>query len=360
MKILWINHRDPKHPEAGGAEVHLFEVGRRLVKSGHELTLLAEQFPGSAKEESLGGIKVKRMGNKYTLHALTLHYVKRKSYNYDVIIDDVAHAVPFWSFRFTSKPVVAIVHHVHQEVVNTELHFPLRNFVRFAERTLKDYKNIIAVSHTTKKDLIEKLGVESSKISVIYHGIDHQKFKPGSKFLEPTVLWIGRMKKYKNLEHVVKAFKLVKKAIPEARLMLVGRGEEERRIKLFVHENGINDVIFTSRVSESDKIRLLQGAWCVTYTSDVEGWGMAVLEAASCGTPAIAYSSGALKEAVLDGETGFLVKYGGVNMLAERIIEVLKDEELKETLSKNALKHSQGFDWDKTAEQTERYLEALL
>ena len=349
-------------PEAGGAEVHIAEVGKRLVERGHDITLLTERFGGSKSEEWLYGMKVKRFGNKFTLHLYSPYFVRRNSGNFDVIIDDIAHAVPFWSPRFTKKPVVAIVHHVHQSVIEGELPYFLSRLVKRAERSIKEtYENIIAVSKTTKEDLIEQFGVEGSRITVIYHGVDHSKYRPGLKFNEPTIVWIGRMKKYKNLDHLIEAFKLVKSAIGRAKLILVGTGEEEQRIRLLVRKVELDDdVVFTGRVSESDKVKLLQGAWCIVYTSKVEGWGMVILEANACATPAVAYNSGALKEAVIDGKTGLLVKYGDINEFAERLKEVLSDEGLRKKLSSEALKYSYNFDWDKAAVETETYLETLI
>jgi glycosyltransferase involved in cell wall biosynthesis len=361
MRILWINHRDPKHPEAGGSEAHIAEVGKRLVMGGHEITLLCERFNGSKPEEELYGMKIKRFGGKFTLHCYAPYFVKKNSENFDIIIDDIAHAVPFWSPKFTKKQVVAIIHHVHQKVLKRELNPILAYIVAHAEKSIKNiYEHIIAVSQTTKRDLIEQLGLNEQNITVIHYGIDHIKYKPGPKFDEPTVLWIGRMKKYKNLEHIVIAFKLVKQVIKNTRLILVGDGKEKLKIETLIRNKGINDVMFTGWVYGEDKVRLLQGAWCIIYASDTEGWGMGILEAAACKTPAVAYNSGALRESIIDGETGLLAEYGNVQDLAQKIIKILSDENLREKLSENALSFSYNFDWDKTAEQTEKYLESLL
>jgi glycosyltransferase involved in cell wall biosynthesis len=146
----------------------------------------------------------------------------------------------------------------------------------------------------------------------------------------------------------------------DAKLILAGGGEEEHKIKSLVYREGVKDVIFTGRISEDDKLRLLQGAWCVVYASETEGWGMGILEAAACGTPAVACDSGALRESIIDGETGLLAEYGNIRQLAQCMLEILSNEGLREMLSEKALSFSYNFDWDKTAEQTERYLEGLL
>jgi len=361
MKILWINHRDQRHPEAGGAEVHIAEVGKRLVKMGHEVTLLAERFEGSKPCEEIDGIQIVRFGGKFTLHIYAPYFVKRNAGRYDIIVDDIAHAVPFWSPKFTEKPVVAIIHHVHQRVVEKELPPIIRDVVKKAERTIdKTYKNIVAVSHTTKEDLIQQLGVREEKITVIYSGVDHKKYKPGPKFEEPTIVWMGRLKKYKNVDHLIRAFKPVKEDVKSARLLIIGSGEEEENLRKLVSEMKLSGVTFTGWLREEDKIRVLQGAWCITYVSEVEGWGMGVLEANACGTPAVGYNSGALKEAIIDGETGILLKYGDIRGLAEALKEIIRNESLRRRLSENAIKYSQKFDWSETASQIESYLQDLL
>jgi glycosyltransferase involved in cell wall biosynthesis len=360
LKILWINHRDPTHPEAGGAEVHIHEVGKRLVERGHEITLLAERCKGSRSEEEIDGMNVRRFGGKFTLHLYAPYFVMRYSDGYDVVIDDIAHAVPFWSPKFTKKPVIAVVHHVHQKVLDVELSAPLRYIVKGAERTIKDvYFNIMTVSDATKEDLMEMLGVPSDRITVIHHGIDHEVFRPGSKFNKPTILWIGRMKRYKNLDHIIRAFSIVKKSVKEARLVLVGSGPEESKIRALIRTIGLEDVTLTGRVSEAEKIRLLQGAWVIVYTSVVEGWGLGILEAAACGTPAVAYDTSVFREAIKNGKTGLLVKYGDIASLAEALKEILTNDTLREELSRKALANSYNFDWNKTTSQTEQYLKEI-
>jgi len=358
MRILWLNHRDQKHPQAGGAEVHLREVGRRLVKMGHEVTLLSERFNGCSEEEVVDGINVKRIGSKYSIHLAAPLFVRKKAKEYDVVVDDIAHAVPWYSSLVTDKPVVGIVHHVHQKVIPLEVAFPLSLAVKAAEKTIKHfYKNIIAVSKATVEDLKNSLDVPENRISLIYYGVDHETYKPNpetEKFDEPTILWLGRIKKYKNLDHLLMAFSLIKKKLPNARLMIAGSGNYERNIKEFTWNLGVDDVFFCGSVYGESKINLLRKSWVLAMTSVIEGWGMSILEASACQTPCVGYNAGALPEAIIDGKTGFLVEYDCdcTDELADRLYAILVDEELRNKLSKGALEYSYNFDWNKTTEET--------
>ena len=92
MKILWLAHRDPLNPRAGGAERIIFEVGKRLAKGGNEVSILAGGWKNCKKTESLNGIRIMRFGYHIGPHiALPVHILKHR---YDVIIADLGHAVP--------------------------------------------------------------------------------------------------------------------------------------------------------------------------------------------------------------------------------------------------------------------------
>ncbi len=357
MKILWINHRDPDHPQAGGAEVHIAEVGRRLAEQGHQITLLCERFRGSERVSERFGMEIRRFGGRLLLHLYAPYYVFRNSYRYDIIIDDVAHAMPFFSNRFTKKPVVAIVHHVHQDVLGMELSPIIGMIVKVGERGLRGYRSIISVSETTRQDLIGKLNVEEGRIKVIHLGVDHELYRPGRKSGWPTVIWVGRMKRYKHVDQIIEAFRLVRDSVPDAELILVGDGEE--KAELLSMTNGIKGITFMGRVSQEEKVRLLQRAWCLVSASEVEGWGMTIIEAAACGTIAIAFDAGALSEAIIDGRTGIIVKHRDAGSLAGALIKCLTDQDMRSTLSNEARARSMEFDWNRASSETLALLSEL-
>ena len=352
MKILWINHRDPKHPQAGGAEVRLYEIGRRLVKMGHEVTVLCEKVDGLPSEEVLEGIKIKRIGGKASMHLLAPLYVKKHSHEYDVIIDDIAHALPWYSPLVTRKPIVAQIHHVHQDVVYIELFKLLAWIVSRAEKTIaKVYKHFIAVSQSTKEELVKRFGIDPDRIAVVPNGVDLEKYRPGPKDPKPTMLWVGRIKKYKNLDHLLKAYKIVKQEVPDAQLIIIGTGDQEQAIKRLAKKLELRDVYFLGKVSEEEKIRWMQRAWIIVSTSMVEGWGMTITEAAACGTPAVAYNVPGLRDSVKDTETGILVEPGNIEQLAETLLLLLGDRKLRDELAENAYRYSQRYSWDRVTSE---------
>jgi glycosyltransferase involved in cell wall biosynthesis len=345
LKLLFVNHRDVFHPQAGGAEQVIYEVGKRLVKKGVEVYWMSEN-KGIAEEE-IDGIKLIRKGNSLTLHYYSLKEVKK----YDVVIDSVAHAIPFFSYRVNRKSV-GLIHHVHQDVVDFELNPFLSRVVKFLEKRVKNYPRLISVSNTTKEELVKRFGIDENVIKVIYNGIDHEKFTPGEKSEYPLILWIGRLKKYKNPLDAIKIFKKLNNR--KAVLIMVGSGEMEKEIKDVIA--GEKNIFFLGKVDEKKKIELYQRAWVVLSTSFIEGWGMTIVEANSCGTPAVAYSTGAMPEIIREGVNGFLVNYKDYNKAADAISYLIEDENSMRYLSKLSYESSLKYDWNKTSEEYYKYI----
>ena len=361
MRILWINHRCPKHPQAGGAEVRMLELGKRLVKHGFKITLLCERFDGAPSNDEMEGIDVKRLGGKHTIHVIAPMFVRNHSNEFDAIIDDVAHAVPWFSPLFTRKPVVGQVHHVHQEVLSFELSPFLARLVAWSESGVKYfYRLLVAVSESTKRDLVGKFGISEERVRVVPNGVDLDVYKPMRKSSKPTVLWVGRVKRYKRVDHVLRAFRIVERKLPDAMLVVVGDGDYLEVLKRVSGRLGLSNVIFTGRVSEEEKVRLMASSWVCVSTSFVEGWGMTITECAACGTPAVAYDVAGLRDSVKDGVTGLLARNGDVEGLADALIKVLEDEGLRLRLSRNALEYAKGFSWERTAREFMKVLKWVV
>ena len=113
MRMLVVNWRCPKNPLAGGAEVYLQEIFSRLVRRGHQVTLLSERFAGSAPEDVIEGVRTIRAGGKFTFNFTAGRQVDRlaEALNADVVIDDL-NKIPFYSPWHTKRPVLAVLMHL--------------------------------------------------------------------------------------------------------------------------------------------------------------------------------------------------------------------------------------------------------
>jgi glycosyltransferase involved in cell wall biosynthesis len=139
---------------------------------------------------------------------------------------------------------------------------------------------------------------------------------------------------------------------------MVGSGPLYRQTVRLAKNLNVN-VEFVGRIPLKEKIDFLQKAWICIYTSEIEGFGIAALEAAACGTPCVGYSVGGLREAIIHGRTGYLVPKGDILGIAEVMVKMLSSIELVEELSREALRYSMQFDWERSAEEFEKALKGI-
>jgi glycosyltransferase involved in cell wall biosynthesis len=169
----------------------------------------------------------------------------------------------------------------------------------------------------------------------------------------PLIGYFGRLKKYKSVDQLLQALALILPEVPALKAVIVGEGDDRPRLEALARGLNIQDAVsFTGFVSDQEKVRLLQQMWFKVATSSKEGWGLTVTEANACGTPAIASDVPGLRDAVQDGKTGLLYRYGDINDLAGKIRLLLLDAELRARLSSGALAWAALFSWDEAARRT--------
>lgn len=355
MKILIYNWRDLKHEWAGGSEVYIFELAKRWVNMGHEVTFFCGQNVSNnlKEEEVVGKIRIYRRGNKFTLYFWGAYYYLTKFHGQFDVIVDVENGTPFFTPLFSRTPKVCLVHHVHGSQFFYEFPFPLSYIGFLIERYLFPifYKNvpIIAVSNTTKNKLA-KLGFQRSNIAVVHNAVKSIK-KTGfsqTRFSHPTFVYLGRIKKYKRVDMLVRIMPEILKKVPNANLIIAGWGTEASTITDISMRSAVRKrVKIMGPVSESEKKYLLSKSWIFVNPSIGEGWGLSVIEANLYGTPAIAFRVPGLSESIKDKETGLLAE--NEKDLVSKILFVLMNQQERERLSKNAFLWAKQFNWDESA-----------
>ncbi len=355
MKILVINWQDIKNPNGGGAEVHLHEIFKRIAGWGNEVTLFCCKFEDAPTEENVDGIKVIRKGSRsmFNFYVPGVYKKKFRHGNYDVVIDDI-NKIPFYTPLYVKEPLIGLSHHFFGKSIFRETNFISASYVFIAEK-LVDYiykkTSFVVVSKSTMDEFIDR-GFDSSKFSIVPNAIEQERFpmKVGEKNDFPTVAYFGRLKKYKSVDHLVKAFAMVADKIDNARLHILGRGTFRPELERLTEELGIADrTTFFGFVSEEDKIKLLSQAHCVVNTSMKEGWGITNIEANACGTPVISANSPGLRDSVKTGVSGMLYEYGNVRELSILINKILLDKALRDKLNEGSIEWAKQFSWDESA-----------
>ena len=278
IKVLVINWRDMKNPEAGGAEIHIDEILKRKPENWH-VDFVCAKFKGSSPYEKNEHYQVYRIPVNVLFNVtFFLYWVFKLSKNgYDLIIDDVSKIPLATPVYIKNIPIVAIHHHVHGKSLFNELSFPAAFYVYHMERFfLGFYRNtpLVVVSESNRDELNRMYKFNNQTLS--YNGIEFDflnKAFHDDKKLIPVIFSFGRIKKYKRIDHIIKALQIVKQSLPDAELWIAGKGDDlERLEKLAKEENVEKSVRFLGFVSEEDKRAIISKAGVFAITSEKEGW----------------------------------------------------------------------------------------
>ena len=344
MRILWFAHRDIKHPKAGGAERTIYEVGKRLVKLNIDVNLVTVNPGNLLNYEIVDGIKTYRIKGNIKTHL----YVKKmiKKIEPDVIIDDMDHAVPWFSPWFTDKRVIVFFRHLHATSLPGQVNIFLAKIITFIEKMYPFiYKNNIFVteSNTSENDLI-KLVIKKENIMRIPPGVDLNVFYPGEKTKYVQLLYFGGLRKYKRPEYAIKVYEGLYDKIPNIKLVVTGDGPMLNKLKEDIKNKNYN-IDFLGKIDYIKLSEIIRESWVNLHFSVTEGWGYSILESSASGTPSIAFKVPGVVDTIKNNFNGFLVN--DINEFKDKILYVIKNEDL---FVKTSRKFAENFTWDKTAE----------
>ncbi|HET7229300.1 MAG TPA: glycosyltransferase family 4 protein [Longimicrobium sp.] len=363
MKLLVINWQDLANPHSGGAEVHLHEIFGRLARRGHDVTLLCSGFGGAAPRGEADGMRIHRVGGRHTFTLAAAPYYRRHlaAERFDVVVEDL-NKIPLFTPYWVKRPILLLVHHLFGATAFREASAPFAAATWLFERPIPlVYRGLPAeaVSESSRDDLVDR-GLKRDDIRVIHNGVDVEFFRPDPsvpRLPEPTFLSVGRLKKYKRIDHTIEAVALLKRRGRLVRLRIAGKGDDEPRLRETVDRLGVADrVTFEGFVTEEGKRDLMRQTWATVQPSPKEGWGITNIEAAACGTPTVASDSPGLRESVIHDRTGVLYPHGDIEKLADALERLAADRAEVERLGAGALEFAQGFTWDRSAGLTEAHL----
>ena len=361
MKILALNWNDLRNPYGGGAEVHLEELLRRLVSYGHDVTLFCSGWTDCVAEERIEGVHIIRRGNRFNFNLVAPWHLRSlvKRQQFDLLIEDI-NKIPFYTPAYLNLKTLVVIPHLFATTVFQEINFVLGTYIYLFERPLVSVyrgRHFNVISESTADDMVAR-GVPRKDLSVIHCGIDRKTYSyDGSvqKYERPTVLYLGRIKKYKSIQHLVLAFKQVQDRLGNARLMIVGAGDYLPQLKQLAAAIGVEkDVEFPGYVSLAEKVERMRRSHVSVLPSLKEGWGLTNIEANSVGTAVVAANSPGLRDSVQDGVTGFLYEHGNVDELANKLLLILEDRSLREKLERGGMAWAEKFNWDDAARKFEQ------
>ncbi len=365
MKILALNWRDPCNPEAGGAEIHLHNILKRVAASGHRVVQVSHSVAGLAAVEEIDGVEVHRNGSWYSYNLTVGRYCKRLGLSsFDLVVEDICK-VPVFSAGWSATPVLAVVPHLFGTTAYREVGPLKAAYVNFLESFIpRAYRGcrFVAISDSTKRDLVRR-GVPGESIHVVPCGMDTETYRP-----DPSVqvdmasfLYLGRLRKYKGVQHALRALALLRERGVFASLSILGVGEYAGELQELARKLELGDsVVFEGFVTQERKLHRLRSCCAAVFPSEKEGWGLTVIEANCCGAPVIASRSDGLTDSVRHGETGILVPHGDVHALADAMQGLMENPSERSRLSEGGLRWGSEFHWDRTGRDMLAIMEDIV
>lgn len=359
-RLLLLNWRDIHNPLAGGAEVHIWEVFSRLAERGWAVDLLCANYSSAPCEELIQGIRVRRIAHPAIYHwALPFHYRNfARDHKPDHVIDFM-NKLPLYTPLYVKEPLCGFVHHLFGSAAVQEAGFFLGSGVwayewpvRWVYRTTP----ILTGSNSSVGEL-KSMGLSKVQVSPMPYGVEVEQYIPGNRAASPTILYLGRLKHYKGVDHLISVIPELKSRFSNIQVNIAGDGDALSSLVAQAEKLGVTDKItFHGRVDDRERLRLYQEAWVTCLPSYKEGFGLTIPEAALCATPTVGYDVPGIRDAILDGLTGRLVPYGDRGALCEALSDILLREDYRHSLGAQARAHYLNFTWDNAADQMEHYL----
>src|SRR5690606_38998462 len=372
-EVLLLCWRDSGHPQGGGSERYLEQVGAQLAARGVKVTLRTARYPGAARRERIDGIDISRGGGRYTVYPRALAAIllgriglgPLRGVRPDAVID-TQNGIPFFATLAAGAPSVVLVHHGHRE------QWPVAGALigrigwwiesRLSPRVHRD-NQYLTVSLPSAEELAV-LGVERERIAVVRNGAEPvpEGAPTGSaatRSPEPRVVVLSRLVPHKQIEDALITVARLRDRIAGLRLDVIGGGWWEENLRGTAHELGIDDIVtFHGHVDENRKHELLARSWVHLMPSRKEGWGLAVIEAGQHGVPTVGYrSSRGLTDSIVDGVTGMLVD--DVAQLTDAVGELLTDAPPRSVMGEKARARARAFPWETPAEAMRTVLQSV-
>jgi len=369
MRILFLAFRDPSNPYVGGGDIYINELAKGCAKRGHSITILSSRFPGSEKEEFVEGVHVVRMGNGFTMFTKVFtYYFKHLRGKFDVVIEEIMGGprIPFFACLYMKEKLVGILQQRHKEIFRHQFSFPITSFLSFLERFLALLyrgKVVIVNSSRTEQDLRE-IGFLEDRMHIVYPGLPKWFFTVANTDFSTRrfrVICLTKIRRYKLIDCAVRAMKNVCKAMPNCELVIAGRTNDvepkyEEELRYLVEDLGLSkNVSFRKDISETEKIELLRTCRALVLPSAIEGFGIVVIEANACGTPAIV-SDRVPKDAAIDGYNAIVFPCYDEKSLSTAISSLMLDEVMWTKMSMKAKHLAEKFAWDKSVD---RFVEVI-
>ncbi len=366
VKILHTIYDDVDNPWCGGGgALRAIEINRRLAKR-HKVKMLVGNYPGALREESKHGIQILRQGSSAN------YALSRLSFTAQASITLAREQFDLWVYNFSAfSPILAssrlrrkcVLEFFHLLADHALKKHPLLGLpaIVMERYTLQSYRQLVGISPS----VIQQIGkfAKVDGLQLVYTGVNQTCFEStGTE--EDYILYFGRLDTYtKGIDLLLKAFARVVSKHRNVRLLLAGRGTDQRinELRSLSADLGTEEQVeILGPVSDDRKQELFGGAIFNCMPSRYEGWGIAAIEASAAGKAIIGTRIPGLSDAIKHNKTGLLAEPENIESLADAMDLLLSDPELRSRLGSSGKKWAQRFTWDRVARDQELVYEKIL
>ena len=390
MRIIQVCERFP--PSIGGLENHVYNLSYELSLRGHQVTVLTSDI------KNISFLKIDRADKSYEKITDNFEVYRFKAYPpgipyasaYGIIPSlikslikskpDIVHIQSYMLIhsdissilsRTKKIPYILTVHTFGDAPPRPHLGALMKFYIHTLGKINLKSANKIIVLVPDAAEYISKLGIDKEKICIIPNGINCNhflnmpspyEFKKDYKIDGKMVLFVGGLSSRKGVQYLIKAMPKILRKIPDTTLVVVGVDWGfQSHLEGLSHELRVDKkVLFTGSVSNEQLLDAYSACDVFVLPSEREGLPTVILEAMASGKPVIATNVGGNPYVIEDGVTGFLVEYGNETKLADKIIYLLENEDIREKVGKNARKKVGDYSWEKIAEGIEKIYTELV
>lgn len=378
MKILILSEYFPSGKElrfSGGVEARNYFVAKNLARK-HKVTIISSRAYGQKKEEKMFGFNIVRVGAKRNYNATAGNLLERliftsrainRGTSLDIdIVEGTNFITHFVAKRISQKNNIPVVYWYPDvfigqwlkttAVVNGFLGFILEKYNLHVKANC-----FIAISGQTTTKLV-KNHINPKIIKTIPCGIEPYEFvHKVVKEKPPVIICISRLVSYKHVEDIIWAFVLIARKKIKCTLKIIGRGPEQTKLKSIVKMLKLKrSVHFYENLPRKGLIKILKASSILCSASEVEGFGINIIEAAASGVPYVLSNIKIFKEITKNGKGALMFKTRDIKDLSEKLTTLLLDNHVYLKKQKEALTLAESYKWEKISRDTEKVYQSLL
>ena len=387
MKILMLTWEYPPRVVGGISKV-VYDLSHRLIKDGHQVTVVTYRDGDTSYYEDDEGINVYRVDN-YMIHPNNfIDWIMQLNFNMVAKASelmnkfgkfDVIHAHD-WLVSYAAKslkeaydvPMVATIH-ATENGRNSGIHDETQRYINDSEWQLTyEASEVIVNSNYMKNEIQRIFGLPYDKINVIPNGVKLDKFEGIERDYdlrrqyamdnEKIILYVGRLVYEKGVQNLIGAMPKILENYHDSKLVICGRGGMMDELKQEAHNLGIDEKVYFVGYCDAAKVQKMYiNADIAVFPSTYEPFGIVALEGMLSGTPTVVSDVGGLNEIVEHGVTGMKSYAGNSNSIADSVLALLYDQELCNRVSSNAIEVvKEKYNWNVIAQSTFKTYEKAI